>query len=193
MNLTPAVLEGETVRLEPLSMEHAEGIYEAAQAPEIWPYLPYPIDSLERARFFIEQGLQLQAQGSDMPFAVIDKATGRVFGSTRYLEILPNNKNLEIGWTWYHPSVWRSRVNTECKYLLLRHAFDTLGCIRVQFKTDSRNQRSQNAIARLGAIREGVLRNHRILPDGYIRDSVIFSILDREWPEVKARLEGFLA
>ncbi len=193
MNVTPIVLEGETVRLVPLSMEHAEGIYEAAQSPDIWPYLPYPIDSLEQARFFIEQGLQLQAQGSDMPFAVIDKATGRVFGSTRYLEILPNNKNLEIGWTWYHPSVWRSRVNTECKYLLLSHAFETLGCIRVQFKTDSRNQRSQNAIARLGAVREGVLRNHRILPDGYIRDSVYFSILDREWADVKARLEGFLA
>jgi RimJ/RimL family protein N-acetyltransferase len=192
MNVTPVTLEGERVRLVPLAPEHVEGLYEAAQAPEIWPYLPYAIDSLEKTRFFIEQSLKLQNQGSHLVFTIIDKETDRIVGSTRYLEISPSDKNLEIGFTWYNPSVWRSRVNSECKYLLLRHAFETLGCIRVQFKTDSRNERSQNAIMRLGAVKEGTLRNHRILADGYIRDSVCFSILDREWADVKTRLEGFL-
>jgi len=192
MNVTPVTLEGERVRLVPIGPEHAEGLYEAAQAPEIWAYMPYPIDSLEKARFFIDSALKSQEQGTDLVFTIIDKETDRIIGSTRYLEIVPSCRNLEIGWTWYTPAVWRSRVNSECKYLLLRHAFETLDCIRVQFKTDSRNERSQNAISRLGAVREGTLRNHRILADGYIRDSVYFSILDREWFDVKERLEGFL-
>lgn len=192
MNVTPVTLEGERVRLVPIQPEHAAGLYEAAQANEIWAYMPYAIDSLEKARFFIDSALRSQEKGIDLVFTIIDKEQGRIVGSTRYLDIIPRDKSLEIGWTWYNPSVWRSRVNSECKYLLLCHAFETLECIRVQLKTDARNERSQNAIGRLGAVKEGTLRNHRILADGYIRDSVYFSILDREWSDVKARLEEFL-
>lgn len=192
MKLEPAVLEGVRVRLVPLAREHAAGIYEAAQAEEIWAYMPYAIDSLEMAEHFVEETLKRVEQGLDLAFVVIDKETEQIIGSTRYLDISLPNKGLEIGWTWYHPSVWRSRVNTECKYLLLRHAFETLNFLRVQIKTDNRNVRSQNAIARLGAVREGVLRNHMVLGSGYVRDTVFFSVIDREWPEVKAKLEGFL-
>lgn len=192
MKLEPAVLEGVRVRLVPLAREHAAGIYEAAQAEEIWAYMPYAIDSLEMAEQFVEETLKRVEQGLDLAFVVIDKETEQIIGSTRYLDISLPNKGLEIGWTWYHPSVWRSRVNTECKYLLLRHAFETLNFLRVQIKTDNRNVRSQNAIARLGAVREGVLRNHMVLGSGYVRDTVFFSVIDREWPEVKAKLEGFL-
>jgi RimJ/RimL family protein N-acetyltransferase len=118
--------------------------------------------------------------------------SGRVAGATRYLNIVPQDRGLEIGGTWYGPEFQRTVVNTECKYLLLSHAFERLGCIRVQLKTDLRNERSQRAIERIGAVKEGVLRNHMILPDGRIRHSVFYSILDTEWPEVKNRLEGML-
>ncbi|ARU60195.1 GNAT family N-acetyltransferase [Tumebacillus avium] len=192
MKLEPAVLDGVRVRLVPLAREHAAGIYEAAKAEEIWAYMPYAIDSPAMAEHFVEETLKRVEQGVDLAFVVIDKETEQIIGSTRYLDISLPNMGLEIGWTWYHPSVWRSRVNTECKYLLLRHAFETLNFLRVQIKTDNRNVRSQNAIARLGAVREGVLRNHMVLKSGYVRDTVFFSVIDREWPEVKAKLEAFL-
>jgi RimJ/RimL family protein N-acetyltransferase len=131
-------------------------------------------------------------KGTDLPFVAIQLSTGRVAGATRYLNIMPKDRGLEIGGTWYGPEFQRTPVNTECKYLLLRHAFETLGCIRVQLKTDLRNERSQKAIERLGAVREGVLRNHMILPDGRYRHSVFYSILDTEWPDVKNRLEQML-
>ncbi|ASS74147.1 GNAT family N-acetyltransferase [Tumebacillus algifaecis] len=185
-------MTGSHVRLEPITLEHAVGLYEAAQAEEIWTYLPYPIDSLAKAQFFIEEAIEQVAKGTELVFVIIEQGTDRIIGSTRYLDISIPHRGLEIGWTWLHPSVWRSQVNSECKYLLLRYAFETLGCIRVQLKTDARNLRSQAAIARLGAVREGTLRNHRILPDGYRRDSVYFSILDTEWADVKARLESWI-
>ena len=128
-------------------------------------------------------------KGTDLPFVAIHLASGRAAGATRYLNIMPQDRGLEIGGTWYGPEFQRTVVNTECKYLLLHHAFETLGCIRVQLKTDLRNERSQKAIERIGAVKEGVLRNHMILPDGHIRHSVYYSILDTEWPEVKKRLE----
>ena len=128
-------------------------------------------------------------RGTDLPFAVIDLASGRVAGATRYLNVMPNDRGLEIGGTWYGLDFQRTAINTECKYLLMSHAFETLHAIRVQLKTDSRNERSQNAIERLGAKKEGVLRNHMILPDGYFRHSVFYSILDTEWPDVKKNLE----
>jgi len=129
----------------------------------------------------------------EWPLVVVDRTTDTIVGSTRYLDIVPAHKAVEIGWTWLTPSVWRTSINTECKYLLLRHAFETAGAIRVCLKTDSRNLRSQAAIERIGGVREGVLRRHRILPDGYRRDSVYYSIIDEEWPAVKARLEAMLA
>jgi RimJ/RimL family protein N-acetyltransferase len=131
-------------------------------------------------------------KGTDLPFAVIHLASGRVAGATRYLNIMPQDRGLEIGGTWYGPEYQRTAVNTECKYLLLQHAFESLGCIRVQLKTDLRNERSQKAIERIGAVKEGILRNHMILPDGRYRHSVFYSILDSEWTAVKQRLEEML-
>jgi RimJ/RimL family protein N-acetyltransferase len=128
-------------------------------------------------------------KGTDLPFTVVHLASGRVAGATRYLNIMPKDRGLEIGGTWYGLEFQRTPVNTECKYLLLRHAFEKLGAIRVQLKTDLRNERSQRAMERIGALREGILRNHMILPDGRYRDSVIYSILDTEWVQVKKNLE----
>ena len=136
---------------------------------------------------------RLQRRAPTFPFVVIHKASGRIAGATRYMEFRAAHRGVEIGGTWYGAEFRRTAVNTECKYLLLRHAFEFMDCIRVQFKTDLRNERSQRAIERIGAVREGVLRNHMILPDGTIRHSVYYSILATEWLDVKARLEALLA
>ncbi len=190
MKVEPIALTGEIVRLEPLRKEHAETLFRAAQDSTIWSYMPYnPSISLTAMHEWIDGALGAQANGSDVPFVIIQLATGDVVGSTRYLTIVPRDRGLEIGGTWLAQSVRRTAVNTECKYLLLRHAFETLRAIRVQFKTDSRNLVSQHAIERLGAMKEGILRNHMILPDGYYRHSVYYSILDTEWATVKANLE----
>jgi RimJ/RimL family protein N-acetyltransferase len=147
-----------------------------------------PSRSAEAFSAWIEAALAAHAEGHQLPFAIIDAGGGRAIGSTRYLNITQRDYGLEIGWTWLAPEARRTAVNTECKYLLLRHAFETLGAIRVQFKTDSRNERSRRAIARVGAVQEGVLRKHMILESGYQRDSVVFIIAD-EWPAAKANLE----
>ncbi len=191
MNVEPVILAGNVVRLEPLQKKHAEALFHAAQDPAIWSYMPYdPSVSLAAMYEWIDDVLEAQARGKDVPFVIIQLATGEVVGSTRYLTITPHDRGLEIGGTWLARAVQRTPVNTECKYLLLRHAFETLGAIRVQFKTDSRNLTSQRAIERLGASKEGVLRNHMILPDGYYRHSVYYSILDTEWATVKTNLEN---
>ena len=188
------VLEGKVVRLEPLRMDHAEALFAVAQNDEVWQYLafdtPTTVDDLRR---FITIALQNADRGVDVPFVIIHRADGKIIGSTRYMEIVPHDHCLEIGWTWIARDHWRSVVNTEAKYLLLRHAFEGLDANRVQLKTDLRNTRSQAAIARLGAVREGVLREHRIVKGNYRRSSVMFSILDREWPAVKAELEAKMA
>ncbi len=142
---------------------------------------------------FVDNLLTLQERGTDLPFAVVHRETGKAIGMTRYMNIERGNRALEIGGTWYGVDYQRTGVNTECKFLLLRHAFEDLGCIRVQIKTDLRNERSQRAIERIGAVKEGVLRDHMILPDGTVRSSVYYSILAREWPSVKQRLVGMLA
>lgn len=191
---TPITLKGDRVILEPLQERHAEDLLEAGRDPEIWRYMTAPAPrSLDDMRALIAGALRLAATGAELPFAIVERRSDRAIGSTRYLDIQRENQALEIGWTWLGRRYWRTPINTECKYLLLRHAFETAGAARVQFKTDLRNERSQQAIARLGAVREGVLREHRILHDGYRRSSVYFSILEREWPTVKARLEEFLA
>ena len=194
MNVEPVTLTGNVVRLEPLQREHAERLFRVAQDPTIWSYMPYnPSISLDAMNAWLTDALELQAQGSQMPFAITRLATGEVVGSTRYLTIMPHDRGLEIGGTWLAREVQRTAVNTEFKYLLLRHAFETLKAIRVQFKTDSRNLTSQRAIERLGASKEGVLRNHMIMPDGYYRHSVYYSVLDTEWATVKASLEAKLS
>jgi RimJ/RimL family protein N-acetyltransferase len=194
MDVRPIILEGTAVRLEPLGMPHAADLLAAAQDPSIWSYMPEdPSASPAAMGDWIARSLQLQEIGTQLPFAIVDRASGRAVGSTRYLNIVPHDRGLEIGWTWLARAARRSIVNTECKYLLLRHAFEALGAIRVQLKTDRRNEISQRAIERLGAVREGVLRKHMIVQGGHQRDSVMYSVVDDEWPAVKARLESLLA
>jgi len=194
MKVEPVVLTGKHVRLEPLSEQHVAGLAVAGQDASIWRWMPYgDVNSQEKMQQWVANILAHKAEGTDQPFVVIHLASGKIAGSTRYMEIRPAHRGLEIGGTWYATEFQRTAVNTEAKYLLLCQAFEVLGCIRVQLKTDLRNERSQKAIERIGAVREGVLRNHMILPDGRTRDSVYFSILDREWPAVKTHLQELLA
>lgn len=193
MEVKPVTLTGRFVRLEPLSEAHVSGLAKIGVGQPFWNYMLYgEMNSVNDMRNWVRDIMARCVRGTDLPFAVIHLESGRVAGATRYLNIMPNDRGLEVGGTWYGPEFQRTVVNTECKYLLLGHAFEKLGCIRVQIKTDSRNERSQKAIERIGAQREGVLRNHMILPDGYIRDSVFYSILDSEWRGVKNNLEKMM-
>ncbi len=193
MRVEPVVLTGVHVRLEPLSLDHYPQLCLVGLDEDLlrWTesYRPTP----EGLREYIETALKLQAQGIALPFAVIGKAAGRAIGSTRYGNIDRANRRVEIGWTWYGRDYQRTAVNTESKYLLLRHAFETLGCIRVELKTDALNERSRKAILRIGAKEEGIFRHHMLMPSGRVRDTAYFSIIDDEWPEVKTRLETFLS
>lgn len=189
----PVTLTGRYVRLEPMTADHTAALAEIGVGQNFWDFMLYGnMNSAEDMHNWVMDILSRAEKGTDLPFVAIHLASGRVAGATRYLNIMPKDRGLEIGGTWYGPEFQRTAVNTECKYLLLRHAFETLGCIRVQLKTDLRNERSQKAIERIGAVREGVLRNHMILPDGRYRHSVFYSILDTEWPQVKERLEQML-
>ena len=189
MLVRPVTLANDIVRLEPLTLDHAEALFAAAQDERIWRYMSTcPTDTLGSMQAWITDALSAEVSGQQLPFAIVDLATGTITGSTRYLNISPHDRGLEIGWTWLAPAAQRTAINTACKFLLLRHAFEDLGAIRVQLKTDLRNQISQHAIARLGAVREGILRSHMIVRDGYRRDTVMFSITDTEWPLVRARL-----
>jgi RimJ/RimL family protein N-acetyltransferase len=193
MDVKPVVLTGRFVRLEPLTEAHAAGLTSIGMDDSIWEYMPYGLmRSEDDIRRWIGTLLDHMAEGTDLPFVVIHLGSGRVAGTTRYMEIRPAHRGLEIGGTWYGAEFRRTQVNTECKYLLLRQAFEEFSCIRVQIKTDSRNERSQRAIERIGAVKEGMLRNHMILPNGHIRHSIYYSIIDLEWPAVKLRLEQML-
>lgn len=194
MEVKPVVLEGKYVRLEPMTEENISGLAEIGIGHSFWQFMLYgDMKTMEDMANWVRDILARAEKGTDVPFVAIHLATGRVAGATRYLNIMPNDRGLEIGGTWYGLEFQRTALNTECKYLLMRHAFETLGAIRVQLKTDLRNERSQKAIERIGAKKEGVLRNHMILPDGYYRHSVFYSILDSEWPAVKSRLEEMLS
>jgi RimJ/RimL family protein N-acetyltransferase len=187
--LRPSVLEGRAVRLEPLEERHAEDLFAIGREPSIWTYMPRgPLASLDETRAMIRSVLETSRDGSQWPFATVDRATGRAIGSTRYFDIRPEHRGLEIGWTWLGVAHQRTAANTEQKRLLLEHAFEKLGALRAQMKTDARNLKSQRAIERIGAAREGVLRAHMILPDGYVRDSVLYSITASDWPAVRRRL-----
>jgi RimJ/RimL family protein N-acetyltransferase len=193
MWVEPITLSGAVVRLEPLGPQHVDGLLRAAADPAIWLWMPEdPSGSREAMARWLEDALAQRDAGTQLPFAIVTQAGGVVIGSTRYLEIMPHDHTLEIGWTWLAHEAQRTAVNTECKYLLLRHAFEDLGAMRVQLKTDLRNTRSQAAIERLGAVREGVLRKHRIVQGQHQRYTVVYSIIDDEWPAAKARLEGWL-
>ncbi len=194
MDIRPVTLAGRFVRLEPLSLDHAPALWPAGNEPEIWTYMPYAtIDSPDKMRAWVEEMLRRQAKGNDLPFAIVDIASGQAGGATRYMTIERTHRSLEIGGTWLGKAFRGTAANTESKYLLLRHAFEVLSCVRVQFRTDLRNERSQRALERLGAVREAVLRKYTIMPDGYQRSSVFYSVIDDEWPAVKARLEEMLA
>ena len=195
MDPQPIVLPGRHVRLEPLTPDHAADLLAALLADvSIWQWLPVPPPTtLAAMEDWIAGALVVQATGGQIAWAQIEQATGRAVGSTRYLNISRYDHGLEIGWTWLGRPWQRTAVNTEAKYLLLRHAFDELGAARVQLKTDLRNVQSQTAIARLGAVREGVLRKYQLVQHGFIRDTVMFSIIDAEWPAVRADLEAKLA
>ncbi len=191
--ITPITLTGNHVRLEPLNEKHIPGLAEIGAGQDFWNFMLYGEMNTETdMRNWVFDILGRAKNGTDLPFAVIHQATGRVAGATRYLNIMPKDRGLEVGGTWYGTDFQRTVVNTECKYLLLTHAFEVLKCIRVQVKTDSRNVRSQKAIERIGAKREGILRNHMILPDGRYRDSVFYSIIDSEWAGVKKNLEEMM-
>ena len=181
------------VRLEPLSLSHHAQLCEAGLDFDLWRWSPQNVRTPKDMRAYIEQALSEQAQGTCVPFATIDRTSGKAIGSTRYLNIDASNLRLEIGATWLAKKWQRTGANTEAKYLMLRHAFEKLGCIRVEFKTDSLNQESREAILRLGAKEEGMLRNHMLTWSGRVRHTVYYSIIDSEWPEVKARLEQKLA
>ena len=186
MLVEPIVLTGNSVRLEPLSQEHAQGLYNRGRYAPDWQFMPRRcfIDMAD-TRQWIDEALDTPGH---LPFAIVETGKGRAVGSTRYLNIRPDHRSLEIGWTWLGQEWQRTAVNTQAKLLLLQHAFERLGFLRVELKTDARNERSQRAIERIGAQREGVLRKHMIVQGGYQRDSVYYSVLADEWPGVKARL-----
>jgi RimJ/RimL family protein N-acetyltransferase len=191
---TPITLEGTHVRLEPLMLGHVDELFVAGQDEDIWRYMPIaPPRSPADARAWIVGALEAAETGLEIPFAIRSIESGTAIGSTRFLDIQRQNSSLEIGWTWLGKSHQRTALNTECKYLLLRHAFEDLKAIRVQLKTDGRNTQSQRAIERLGAVREGTLRSHRRLWNGFVRDTVYFSIIEPEWPTAKAHLAALMS
>ena len=192
LNITlPLTLEGSVVRLEPIRREHAELFWEVSKndLEDMFRWIPYSMKTPEDFQQLIEKALAEQKRGESVVFATVERSSGRAIGSTRFMNIDRVNKRVEIGSTWIAPAWQRTAVNTEAKYLMLRHAFEVWGCIRVELKTDGLNQKSRNAILRIGAKEEGTLRRHLVTSSGRVRDTVYFSILDSEWPEVKAKFE----
>jgi RimJ/RimL family protein N-acetyltransferase len=191
----PLRLEGSVVRLEPLRREHADFFWDAAKndLDEIFRWIPYSMKTPQDFERLIHTAFEEQERGESVVFATVERQSGRTIGSTRFMNIDRTNRRVEIGSTWIAPAWQRTGVNTEAKYLMLRHAFEVWNCMRVELKTDALNQKSRNAILRVGAKQEGTLRRHMITWSGRVRDTVYFSILDDEWQDVKARLETMLA
>jgi RimJ/RimL family protein N-acetyltransferase len=184
-----SVLEGRVVRLEPLARRHEQGLFEAAQDERIWRWMPYDASaSPETFHAWLEDALAASESGTEAAFATVDAGTGEPAGSTRYLALRPEHRVLEIGWTWLAPAYWQTGANVEAKMLMLEHAFEDLGCLRVEFKTDSRNERSRAALAALPARVEGIFRKHMLVRGGQRRDSAYYSIIDDEWPAVRENL-----
>ena len=192
MNLAHATLEGHVIRLEPLGIHHLDALCEVGLDPSLWALTTTDIRSRDDMRRYLETALAERAAGSAMPFATVVRDGDVVVGSTRFGNIVPEHARVEIGWTWIAPRWQRTAVNTEAKYLMLRHAFQVWNCRRVELKTNVLNARSRAAMLRIGAIEEGTLRKHMINADGSARDSMYFSVIDDEWPAVRARLEGIL-
>jgi RimJ/RimL family protein N-acetyltransferase len=188
---TPLTLEGSVVRLESLRQEHADLFWQAAKdALDIFRWIPYSMKTREDFHRLVDKAMTEQQRGESVVFATVERSSGRVIGSTRFMNIDRVNRRAEIGSTWIAPTWQRTAVNTEAKFLMLQHAFEVWKCIRVELKTDALNQQSRSAILRIGAKEEGTLRKHLVTWSGRVRDTVYFSILDTEWPEVKTRLEA---
>ena len=193
MDVIPVVLEGRHVRLEPLEMSHHAALCEVGLDAELWRWTLSSCTRPEELRRYLETALRERDQGRSLPFATVERASGTAIGSTRFGNLEPAHRRVEIGWTWIGRAYQRTAVNTEAKYLMLRHAFETWGCVRVELKTNTLNERSRAAIRRIGAKEEGVLRKFGINEHGVARDTVYYSILDDEWPGVRARFEAMLA
>ena len=194
MEVVPVTLDGVRVRMEPLSLgRHFEGLCEIGLEPELWRWTTNKVGSRDDLRRYLETALREQAEGRSLPFATVDKPSGRIAGSTRFGNIDRHNRRVEIGWTWVGRPHQRTHVNTEAKYLMLRHAFETLGCVRVELKTNVLNRPSRDAMLRIGCVEEGVFRKYQRNDDGTWRDTIFYRVLDDEWPAVKTRLEAMLS
>jgi RimJ/RimL family protein N-acetyltransferase len=192
MNITPTTLHGEYIRLEPLSREdHLPGLQKAGSEPAIFDWFAADYSAPDAMAEFVEEALTAQSEGEALPFATLLQSSGKVIGSTRFCTIRPANRSVEIGWTWITPSHQRTPANTEAKYLMLRHAFEEWDCVRVEFETAAKNTPSQRALERIGAVEEGVLRKHMLI-HGEPQDSVYYSILDTDWPELRSRFQSEL-
>lgn len=189
----PETLEGVHVILEPLEQRHLDGIMRAGQDDRIWTWLPYRPQTRSDYQRWLDEALSAAAAGQQLPFATIDRASHEVVGSTRLFFVSPADRRVEIGGTWLAPSAQRTAINTESKYLLLKYCFETLGCVRVELKTDARNETSRRAIARIGATFEGVMRKHMLTRGGVHRDSAYYAIIDDDWPDARRQLEKMLA
>ena len=190
--LRPIVLEGDFVRMEPMTLEHHAGLTAVGLDPEIWRFTLVVVQTPEEMRGYMDAALELQRGGTTLPFVTIERSSGQIVGSTRFGNYDSANRRIEIGWTWIAPRWQRTAINTEAKYLMLSHAFEKLHCVRVELKTDVLNTRSRKAMLRIGAKEEGVLRKHSLVWDGRYRDSIYYSILDDEWATVKQELEKML-
>lgn len=188
MNVEPVVLEGSNARLEPMRVDHLPALYKVGLVPELWELTANIVESEADLERYVRSALADQALGTAVPFVTVDRSSGAVVGSTRFGNIDRPNRKVEIGWTWINPKWQRTAINTEAKLLMLTHAFEHWKCIRVELKTDLKNERSQAAMIRIGCTKEGVLRNHMITESGRYRDSVYFSVIESEWPAVKERL-----
>lgn len=197
MDAQPIVLHGQLVRLEPLAARHMDDLVAAASDPSVWRWTVEANETSDLVRAHLERAMEAATEGSQIPFATLERATDRALGCTRYMNVVPEHRRLEIGWTWLAPQAQGRGLNDEAKLLQLTHAFEVLGCRRVEFKTDSLNERSRRALAGIGATFEGIFRNHMITPSGRMRHSAWYSVIDDEWPRVKAalgsRLERHLA
>ena len=192
MWLQPLTLQGRRVRLEPLSLAHHDALCAAGLHPALWQWTTSVVRDPDDMRDYIQTALREQAEGTALPFATVDAASRKVIGSTRFANADFAHRRIEIGWTWITPAFQRTPANTEAKYLMLRHAFEVLGCHRVELKTDALNERSRKAMLRIGAREEGTLRHHMVTQGGRLRDTVYFSIILEEWPEVRQRLESWI-
>lgn len=193
VDLTPIALEGSVVRLEPLGPGHLDGLCTVGLEPSLWALTTQRVASREEMQGYVEQALTEQRAGTALPFATVERATGTVVGSTRFANAVHEHRRVEIGWTWIAPRWQRTGVNTEAKFLMLRHAFEVMGCRRVELKTSAANARSRAAMLRLGCTEEGTLRQHMLNWDGSSRDSVYYSVIDGDWPLVRERLTRLLA